>query len=217
MNAPLATHVAAAAGLVAELVVRPEVVASWDRESACAGMSVGGLAWHLADQTGHVVRLLGDAPVEDTPIALVEHYRRAAWVRSGLDGEFNVGIREGADEAATAGPDALAARVRRDLAALESALAPTLDEERRPDTVHIPWQGWSLTTRDFLATRLMEMVVHADDLAVSVEIPGPEFPAPVVEAVLGLLAAVAVDTHGQAAVVRALSRPQRAPASVSAF
>jgi len=32
-----------------------------------------------------------------------------------------------------------------------------------------------------------------------------------------LLTAVAVDRHGQAAVVRALSRPQRAPASVSAF
>jgi hypothetical protein len=34
---------------------------------------------------------------------------------------------------------------------------------------------------------------------------------------LGLLTAVAVERHGQTALVRALSRPQRAPASVSAF
>jgi uncharacterized protein YbjT (DUF2867 family) len=39
----------------------------------------------------------------------------------------------------------------------------------------------------------------------------------VVAAVLALLAAVAVDRHGQTAVVRALARPQRAPRSVSAF
>jgi hypothetical protein len=35
--------------------------------------------------------------------------------------------------------------------------------------------------------------------------------------VLGLLTGVAVRRHGQAPVVRALSRPQRAPESVSAF
>jgi hypothetical protein len=74
-----------------------------------------------------------------------------------------------------------------------------------------------LSTHDFLVTRLMGMVVHADDLAASVDLPTPAFPDPVVAAVLGLLSAVAVDRHGQAAVVRALSRPQRAPASVSAF
>ena len=37
------------------------------------------------------------------------------------------------------------------------------------------------------------------------------------DAVLGLLASVAADRHGQAAVLRALSRPQRAAGSVSAF
>ena len=40
----------------------------------------------------------------------------------------------------------------------------------------IPWQGWSLTAHDFLVTRLMEIVVHADDLAASVGLPTPEFP-----------------------------------------
>jgi len=35
--------------------------------------------------------------------------------------------------------------------------------------------------------------------------------------VLALLSALAVRRHGQAAVVRTLSRPQRAPGQVSAF
>ena len=42
-------------------------------------------------------------------------------------------------------------------------------------------------------------------------------PPDVIEPVLALLTAVSSRRHGQAAVVRALSRPQRAPASVSAF
>jgi hypothetical protein len=63
----------------------------------------------------------------------------------------------------------------------------------------------------------MEMVVHADDLAASIGVDTPEFPEEAVSPVLGLLAGVAVRRHGQAAVVRALSRPQRAPESVSAF
>jgi hypothetical protein len=180
-------------------------------------MTVGGLAFHLADQAGIVVRLLGDPPRDEEPIPVLEHYRRAAWVHTGLDEEFNVGIREGADEKATAGPDALAAQLRADLAALPHALSGPLTGERVPDAVHIPWQGWSLSSQDFLVTRLMEMMVHADDLAASVDLDTPQFPGPVVEAVVALLAAVAVDTHGQTAVVRALSRPQRAPASVSAF
>jgi hypothetical protein len=83
--------------------------------------------------------------------------------------------------------------------------------------VLIPWQGWALRATDLLTTRMMEMVVHGDDLAASLGVETPEFPAEVAERVLGLLSRVAVRRHGQAAVVRALSRPQRAPTSVSAF
>ena len=61
------------------------------------------------------------------------------------------------------------------------------------------------------------MVVHSDDLAVSVDLPTPDFPDDVVAAVLGLLTMVAVERHGQTALVRALARPQRAPGDVSAF
>jgi Mycothiol maleylpyruvate isomerase N-terminal domain len=203
----------AAARIAADLTGRPEVTGRWADESSCAGMSVGGLACHLGSQVINTVRLLGTGPSDQEPIPLLEHYARAAWVHSTLDDEANVGIREGSDADAAAGPDALAALLEEQL-----GLLPGVLERADPGAaVLIPWQGWSLTVDDWLVTRKMEVVVHSDDLAASVGVPTPEFPESVVTPVLALLAGVAVRRHGQAAVVRALSRPQRAPSSVSAF
>lgn len=204
----------AAARVAADLATRPEVAARWADESACAGMTVGGLAHHLFRQATVTVRLLAAPPVaDDELVSLLGHYERAAWVTAGPDAEVNVGVREGSNADAAGGPDELHALVGATLAELPAALAAPRD----PETVHIPWQGWSLTTHDYVVTRLMEMVVHSDDLAASIGVPTPEFPEDVVTPVLALLSAVAVRRHGQAAVVRALSRPQRAPDQVSAF
>jgi hypothetical protein len=203
----------AAAEIAADLVRRREVSVRWTDESSCAGMSVGGLAFHLGTQTDLVVRLLQAAPSDLAPITLAEHYARAAWVRSGPDDEANVGIRDGSDAQAEAGPEALAAMVGERLQALPGVLAVV-----GPDVpVLIPWQGWALTAHDFLVTRLMETVVHSDDLAASVGLATPDFPDEVVAPVLDLLTGLAVRRHGATAVVRTLTRPQRAPASVAAF
>ena len=218
---PVTDHIArqfiAAAEVAARLVTAPEVAARWADESACAGMTVGGLAHHLAGQAENVVLLLEPAPRAEVPITVAEHYRRADWVTAGLEDEPNTSVRDEANDEASGGPEQLAADVERVLGALPSALAPSLAGQRTPDTVFVTWQGWSLTTEDFLVTRLMEIMVHSDDLAASVGLPTPEFSGPVVSAVIGLLSGVAVERHGQTAVLRALSRPQRAPGSVSAF
>ncbi|UUW88197.1 maleylpyruvate isomerase N-terminal domain-containing protein [Nocardioides sp. WV_118_6] len=204
-----------AARIALDLARTTEVKAAWSLESSCAGMTVGGLAHHLVQQAGHTVRLLSLEPVAEPPIPLLEHYARAAWVEAGPDDEANVSVREGADAAAAAGPDDVVAH---GAAALERLPAVLHEHHTRiPDQVRIPWQGWSLTTGDFLVTRAMEIVVHADDLASSVGLATPEFPEDLVTDVLGLLGAIALRRHGQAAVVRTLSRPQRAPANVSAF
>ncbi len=211
MEDTLRAPFARAVDVATELVVHPEVARRWTDESACADMSVGALARHVVSQWFNADRLLR-LPTSESPIPVAEHYARAAWVRSGHDEEANVEIRQGSEELAADGPDAM----RR----LVGELRPRLDEvlaSDRTGPVLIPWQGWSLTESDFLLTRMMELVVHGDDLAASVDVPSPEFPEKVVLPVLGLLAEVAVRRHGPVAVVRALSRPQRAPASVSAF
>jgi hypothetical protein len=203
----------AAARIACDLVRRSEVAERWDQESACAGMTVGGLANHLGDQVALAVRLLEAGPSGEDPISLDEHYARAAWVREDLDGETNIAIREGSDEQARAGRDALVERVDADVRRLPGVLESVASDM----SVFIPWQGWAVTADDLITSRTMEIVVHADDLAASVGVDTPKFPADAVERVLALLTRVAVRRHGQAALVRALSRPQRAPASVSAF
>lgn len=202
-----------AVDLTAALAARGEVRDAWSRESACAGMTVGGLTHHLLKQGGNTVLGLRATPHDDPPIALQEHYARAAWVEAAPDDDVNVSIREGDNEAALVGPDVVL-ELGREWA---QELPALLDAPRTPDTIFIPWQGWSLTTDDFLTTRMMEMVVHGDDLAASVGVDTPTYPDDVVRPVLALLTGVAVRRHGQTAVVRGLSRPQRSPGSISAF
>lgn len=191
----------------------PAVAASWDADSACAGMTVGGLAHHLVGQIRHIANLLTEPPTAESPIPLLEHYARAAWVRAPADDDANTSIRDNDNAAASAGP----AAVLGEIPSLLDQLPELLELPRSPDTVNISWQGWTLATDDFLVMRSMELVVHSDDLAASVGLTTPTFPDSTVARVVGLLAGIAVRRHGQSAIVRALSRPQRAPGSVSAF
>lgn len=213
MTPSLADTVLETAGVTRDLVSADPVAERWDAESSCAGLTVGGLAHHLASQTTNLVRLLAADPHDGTPVSVRHHYRNAPWANTGLDDEANVAIREDSDRAAAGARADVVAALATGLAALPDVLAARTDD----DPVLIPWQGWALSAHDFAVTRLMEMVVHADDLASSVDLPTPSFPDEAVRLVLGLLTEVAVDRHGQVAVLRALSRPQRAPASVSAF
>ncbi|KRC66396.1 hypothetical protein ASE12_17485 [Aeromicrobium sp. Root236] len=195
------------------LASRPEVAEAWDAESACAGMTVGGLTHHLLAQAKYVARFLGQPPTTDSPIPLLDHYAGAAWVSAAPEDEANTSIRDEGNDAAAVGRDAVLAEVE----PLIAQLPDLLRTPRDPDTIFIPWQGWALTTDHFLVTRSMEIMVHSDDLAASVGLPTPEFPDSIAAHVVDLLGGVAVRRHGQAAVIRGLSRPQRAPGSISAF
>ncbi len=201
----------AAAGCAADLARRPEVAARWTDESACADLSVGGLACHLVSQVDNAVRLLGAGASGQTPIPLADHYAGVGWRNA--DDEQNVGIREGSDAQGEAGPEALMSLLDRRLTKLPDALASVSSGE----PVLIPWQGWSLTAHDFLVTRMMEIVVHSDDLAASVGLVTPTFPDEVLAPVLELLTDLSVRRHGATSVIRSLTRPQRAPATIAAF
>ncbi|MCL3817920.1 maleylpyruvate isomerase N-terminal domain-containing protein [Aeromicrobium wangtongii] len=203
----------AACRIAHELASRQEVAAAWHLESACAGMTVGGLTHHLLAQVRHVTTLLSLPPAREAPISLLDHYARAAWVSAEPHDEANTSIRDEGNSAAHAGPETVLSEIEPLIRQLPAALGAT----RAPDTVLIPWQGWSLNTDDFLVTRAMELVVHSDDLAASIDAEPVVFPAGVAEHIVQLLAGVALRRRGQSALVRALSRPQRAPATISAF
>ncbi|MFG1941431.1 maleylpyruvate isomerase N-terminal domain-containing protein [Nonomuraea sp. NPDC048826] len=192
----------------------PAVAAAWGKPSALTEFSVGGLAGHLAHQLVRVSGLLEPADgAAGEPATLLEHYTRSPWVQAGLDHESNVSVRRGGEQVAADGPAALAARAA-ELLEDQRRAVPAQPADR---VVALPWTGWSLTLDDFLLTRLMELVVHSDDLAASVGVETPELPTEVIDPVVDLLARLAVHRHGATAVIRALSRTERAPATISAL
>ncbi|MEU9833856.1 maleylpyruvate isomerase N-terminal domain-containing protein [Streptosporangium sp. NPDC048047] len=197
----------------ADLLRGPEVAAAWSRPSALPEFGVAGLAGHLAYQILAVPPLLtGPVPREET-IALLEHYTRVDWIGASLDDDINVRIRRGGREVSAEGHAALVARVDAALAELDGALASA---ENRPVRISL-WGPWSLTLDDMLITRMMELAVHSDDLAVSVGVATPALPPGAADTVIGLLARLAVRRHGPTGVLRALSRAERAPATITAF
>ena len=203
----------AAAEVASRLLRAPSVAASWERPSALADFSVAGLAGHLAFQVLAVPEILAaPLPGEET-VPVLEHYARVAWIDAALDDEISVRIRSGGEHVAAGGPESLAGQVEAVLDELRGSLGGTAN---RPVRIAF-WGPWSLTLDDLLLTRTMELVVHADDLAVSVGLATPEFGENVTDSVIDLLTRLSVRRHGPAAVVRALSRAERAPATITAF
>jgi hypothetical protein len=195
---------------VSALLVRPEVALRWEEPSSLAEMTVGALAAHLGAHVVLATRVLTRPVPPDTDrIGVIEHYERVKWRGAALDNDTNTAIRAGSESEAASGPDALDARVRSALEAFPAAWAG------RTDWVYIPWSGWCLRPEDFLLTRLVEMTVHHDDLATSLGLAPIEPDATVVGPVVNLLTELARREHGGIAVVRALTRRERAPDSIA--
>jgi Mycothiol maleylpyruvate isomerase N-terminal domain len=195
------------------LLRAPAVAARWDAPSALAEFSVRGLAGHLAWQVLSVPRVLAEPTAGEPPIGLLDHYGNVKWLGADVNDDVNVDIRAGGERVAADGAADLAERV--DAAARE--LPAILAAEPADRVVTLPWTGWSLRLDDFLVTRLMEIAVHSDDLAVSVGVSAPELAPAALDPVLALLSRLAVRRHGQASVLRALSRAERAPATIAAI
>lgn len=206
---------AAATGLLRD----PAIAAGWRHPSALAKMDVAALAGHLARQLFQV-RQRVEVPAPDlvssgdlAPITLREHYTRSRWVKAELDDDVNVYVRTAAAEEAGDDPAELVRRADETL----DWLRTRLPEEPLGRLVYLPWASWSLTLEDFLMTRIVELSIHCDDLAVSVDLPTPPLPAGAYERVLPLLCWLAARRHGPVPVLRALSRSERAPGDISAF
>lgn len=203
----------AAATAAAELLADPAVREHWYQPSALPEFTVRGLAGHLANQILALPQVLADPVPTGDPIGLLDHYARGAWIDAGLDDEVNVAIRAAGERVAAEGHAELMAKVTGVL----DELRTTLPAEPADRVIHLARGPWSLRLDDYLVTRMMELVVHSDDLAFSMGRPTPVPPAQVWDPVLDLLTRLAVRRHGMVGVLRALSRVERAPASIAAF
>jgi hypothetical protein len=214
---PLIATYLQSADVTAAFIGSPAVAGRWNEPSALPEMSVSALAGHLARQVFHTPVVLSAGAAASTaaqpPISLLEHYARSAWVNAPLDAPVNVGVRDSGEAEAAGGAAALAKRLRDVIAGLDGQLA----NEQLDRPVFLPWAGWNLTLEDYLTSRLLEMVIHVDDLAVSVDVTPPALPEAATDATLTLLTRLAARRHGVAPVLRALSRSERAPGSIAAI
>lgn len=199
-----------AAGTVAALLRSPELATAWSSPSALAEFRVSGLAGHLGRGVFTVEKYLA-APLPDGPATFdAAGYFDAVTAVAGPDDDRQ--IRERGEQDAGAGPDDLADRYDAALDRLRAVL-PGLPPNRP-----VPMVGARvLPLSECLLTRLVELLVHADDLAVSIGVAPPEFAAEPADLVVSVLARAARRRHGTAAVLRALARRERASGTVAAF
>jgi hypothetical protein len=198
---------------VASGLLRSPVLAErWERPSALDRFRVGGLAGHLARAVLNVERWLAQPPSADRPpVDAVAYFLAGVGPAPRLDDAVPLRIRELGEQEAAGGPGALAEAFDAARTRLAARL-PTMPPDRP-----VGMFGQVLRLDQCLLTRLVELVVHLDDLAVSVEVPTPSVPAEATAAVTDCLTRIAVARHGFLPVLRALARRERSTGRIAAF
>lgn len=188
--------------VVRPLIASQEVGARWIEESCLPQFSVGGLAGHLARAALTVDTYLErPAPESGTPISAPAYF---ANLDSDISSALNAGIRQRGEE--------LAGRGQRELVMQLDDLITRLPErlEGEPhDRLVVVAGDEIMRLNEYLITRIVELTVHADDLATSVKLEPFALPATALNLTIDALVGVARYRHGDLAVVRALARRER--------
>ncbi|GIH05657.1 hypothetical protein Rhe02_37240 [Rhizocola hellebori] len=203
----------ATAETVAPLLRTPELESRWHEPSALADFRISGLAGHLARAVLNVERYL-DAPVPHgiEPMDAVTYFRTTGADADDPADPIHRVIRERGEQAAEGGPTALAGQYDSARARLGERLSglsvgqPVLMFDR-----HVLLLG------ECLLTRLVELAVHTDDLAVSLGLPTPDVGDQAMDLVVTTLSRISRQRHGSLAVLRAFSRRERTSSNIAAF
>ncbi|HEY6277032.1 MAG TPA: maleylpyruvate isomerase N-terminal domain-containing protein [Streptosporangiaceae bacterium] len=192
-----------AAATAAGLLARPELAGHWDADSVLAEFGVAALAGHLLRGMTTVEGYLARPEPDETGISAGSYF--ATIIRSAdIHAPANEAVRLRGAETAAGGPVALARDARVALSRLPALLAGVPSGRRLRVA-----GGLVLTLDEYLRTRVVELVVHSDDLAISigVDLTPPE-PA-TCQVAIATLMDVARIRHGDLAVLRALARRER--------
>ena len=186
-----------------ELIAAPEVGARWDEPSSLREFTVRGLAGHLVRAATAVEPYLDRDEPKDPAVGPAAYFG-AITDEPDLDSELHRAIRQRGEDEAAEGQAALVARYNAAIERLERRLV-----DERPERRVRVFRDFVLTLDDFLVTRCIELLVHIDDLAVSVGVPTPVPDAEAMDAALAALVDVSRRRHGDTAVLRALTRRER--------
>lgn len=179
-----------------------ELADRWDSESVLRDFSVRGLAGHLIARTGWAVLDYLDAtpPADAEPVEAAGYY---ATVLPRMGRAENEMVRTRGEEAVPDGPQGLLARYEKALEGL------TILDSEPDDRLVTVFGGVVMRLDDYLVTRICEILIHADDLALSLEVEPPAFPRAAWDLALEHLLAVARLTHGDRAVLMGFARRER--------
>lgn len=204
-----------AADAFGEIVALPEVGKSWEQPSVLEGYSVGAIVTHINSAVGWLRPLL-DAPAEPnlrpSPREdLLRFFHSLKLDPEGAERDpIHEVLKDKFERAAGHGWESN----RDKFLGLAASLTSRLEGESAERLVDLrPFEPLVLRLGDFLPTRILELVVHADDLAASVGLDAP-LPESVATVAIDLMVAVARTGHGDLAVVRALARRERADPAV---
>jgi len=186
----------------ADLMSRPSVATKWDEPSALEGMTVGGLAAHLVRAAGATLAYLDRTPVDAEPTG--DLLTPITYFHAAVDSPIHEQIKTVSANESAVGHEATATKCR-DLA---EQLRERLNAEP-PDRLVGALGGRMLSLDDFCRTRLIEVLLHLDDLAVSVGESRPETDPEGVAIVIGIIEGIARHVHGDWEVLYALARSER--------
>jgi hypothetical protein len=196
---------AVAAG--ADVIADAATADRWEQPSALEGMTVGALCAHLVRAAGATIAYLDRTPVDRRPDG--ELLTPVTYFRAAVEAPIHNQIRDVSADEAAIGPLAMAAKCRQ----LADDLASRFADEPE-DRLLTALGGRMLTLDDFCRTRLIEVLLHLDDLTTSTGVVQPEIdprgPAEVVDICMG----IGVDRHGVWGVLAALARAERSPRDV---
>lgn len=202
---PVREQFLAAATVLVEVVGRTEVAAAWDAPSALTGMTVGALAGHATRAITLVEGKLAEPEQPDAPaLPGASAYLAAMPGADNPDSELGRQVLARAIAEAAPGPEAVLSQAREHLERLRT-LVPAVPAGRRV----VPRGGRSLEFEEYLRTRLVELAVHLDDLVASVPMPPVPLAPEAARTAADVLFGTALIRHGEAAVLRALSRRER--------
>lgn len=191
----------------AEFMARPAVQAKWDEPSALAGMTVGALSAHLVRAAGATTAYLDRTEPDRRPDG--ELLTPVTYFHAAVDSPIHDQIKNVSATEASIGHDATVTKCRELADNLRERLA-----DEPPDRLVGALGGRMLSLDDFCRTRLIEVLMHLDDLAVSVDEPRPDTDPRGVQTVIDISLRIAQSVHGDWNVLYALARAERSTTTV---
>lgn len=195
------------AQVVCAAVADEAVGRRWTQPSVLEDQTIGGLAGHVARGGIWVV----DDYLDIDPPGGLPHIDSAVqyFVRfaESSTAEQHRQVRERGAQVAADGPDTLAIMVRSRLAALATRLP-----DESPDRVVVVAQGTvSMGLDAYLETRIVEQVVHLDDLARSIGHDPWPFSSAAQDLVIQIGCGIGLQRHGATEMMRCLFRSRLDP------